>query len=140
MNPAPDYTDHIIGTVPYDVVAPLIKWLNQPICEWPNTRIQLDLPDGRRVRFGHKQYYAIKSPVCATCRAKGVTFLIIAPRNKQKNPKIALVTQDGIMLTRDHIIPRCQGGSSYHDNIQVLCYTCNNKKSITDVHVDVREY
>lgn len=133
-----DYNNRVIAEVPYEVVVSRIKWFDRPINEWPN-RIQIDLPNGIRVRFGYKQFLAIKNPVCVMCGAKGVKFKIIEPKvqrppGHRKNPKLALFTQDDVLLTRDHIIPRCQGGTSDLDNIQVLCCRCNNLKSITDVH------
>lgn len=33
-------------------------------------------------------------------------------------------------LTLDHIIPIADGGGNAYTNFQVLCYSCNNKKSV----------
>tara|TARA_Y100000034_G_scaffold68048_1_gene82169 strand:+ start:1212 stop:1826 length:615 start_codon:yes stop_codon:yes gene_type:complete len=101
--------DRILGEVPYDEVTPFIRWIDQPIAEWPRRRIQFDLADGTRVRISQKQYYAVKSPVCVECGVEGVKFIIVAPLRDGKNPKLALVTQDGILLTRDHIENVTQG-------------------------------
>lgn len=32
------------------------------------------------------------------------------------------------VLTLDHIIPECEGGTSRDDNLQVLCERCNSEK------------
>jgi 5-methylcytosine-specific restriction endonuclease McrA len=138
----PLMADRIIGEVPYDVVAACIPYLNVPIMDWPKKKIQIDLPDGQRVRFQQKQFHAIKNPVCVHCGERGIKFLIVSPprpeknpnRNCQKKPKIMLVTQHDVLLTRDHIHPKCKGGDSHPDNIQVLCETCNNHKSKEDCH------
>lgn len=35
-------------------------------------------------------------------------------------------------LTLDHIIPRCRGGSNMDDNLQALCWNCNELKNQLD--------
>ena len=32
-------------------------------------------------------------------------------------------------LTKDHIVPRWQGGSNHLDNLQLLCWDCHQKKN-----------
>lgn len=32
-------------------------------------------------------------------------------------------------LTLDHIVPRARGGSNRRENLQTLCFVCNNKKA-----------
>lgn len=41
----------------------------------------------------------------------------IVPSNKEAYP-----------LTKDHIIPKCAGGPDSHQNLQCLCYKCNQEK------------
>lgn len=38
-----------------------------------------------------------------------------------------------ITLTADHVIPIARGGSSFIDNIQPLCMTCNQSKSVRTI-------
>ena len=33
-----------------------------------------------------------------------------------------------LMLTKDHIVPRSQGGGDEESNIQTVCWTCNQLK------------
>lgn len=42
--------------------------------------------------------------------------------------KLRLITTNGSFMTLDHIIPKSIGGGSTRDNIQVMCYECNNRK------------
>lgn len=137
----PLMVDRIIGEVSYDDVVACIPCFNLPLEDWKGMKMTFELSDGTRVRITHKQYNGIKNPVCVHCGERGIKFLIVEPRptknpnrNCQKSPKIMLVTQHDVLLTRDHIVPRCQGGGNKLSNIQVLCECCNNKKSITDSH------
>lgn len=36
---------------------------------------------------------------------------------------------EGVMMTRDHIIPKSNGGKDHISNYQLMCYTCNQSKS-----------
>lgn len=41
-----------------------------------------------------------------------------------------------VLLTRDHIIPRIEGGSDDLDNSQCLCFNCNSLKDATSWNLD----
>ena len=34
----------------------------------------------------------------------------------------------GVVLTLDHVTPRCQGGKNSWENLATSCFACNNKK------------
>jgi hypothetical protein len=38
-------------------------------------------------------------------------------------------SQDHVMMTRDHIVPRSSGGPDHIDNYQMMCSPCNKKKA-----------
>lgn len=59
----------------------------------------------------------------------------LALKNKYGN--ICLRCREPKMLTPDHVIPLCNGGSDSIDNIQPLCRSCNSKKWRR--HTDYRE-
>jgi len=41
--------------------------------------------------------------------------------------------QDGLILTIDHIVPRCRGGQNAFDNTITCCSDCNSKKDDLDI-------
>ena len=92
------------------------------------------------------------------CPECGVPYdLPIKKRKKTKKSgykrgKIRRVTRDSIMvrdnheclkcgsdedLTMDHINPVCKGGNSRKENLQTLCYLCNQEKG--DCVIDYRK-
>lgn len=41
-----------------------------------------------------------------------------------------------VLLARDHIVPRCDGGSDDLENSQTLCFNCNSLKNATRLTLD----
>lgn len=138
----PNLEDRIIGEFSYDDVVSCISFFDLPLEDWNGQKLLVDLKDGTRIRFSRKQFMGIKRPVCVHCGERGVKFIIVTAgrpkinprRNCQKPPKALLATQHNVLLTRDHIVPKCQGGGNELSNLQVLCELCNNQKSKEDVH------
>lgn len=46
------------------------------------------------------------------------------------------VTKDFTALECDHIVPRAKGGSDEYDNLQTLCWECNNRKKGKSIDLD----
>jgi 5-methylcytosine-specific restriction endonuclease McrA len=47
--------------------------------------------------------------------------------------------QNYIMMTQDHIIPRCYGGCRWENNLQTMCVHCNHEKKNTFTTDDVKK-
>ena len=48
--------------------------------------------------------------------------------NGNQKPHFNLYTDNGILMTKDHIIPKSYGGTNNKANYQVMCTKCNGKK------------
>jgi 5-methylcytosine-specific restriction endonuclease McrA len=72
-----------------------------------------------------------RSPVCVCCGKKGTLMGLDLPCGHNK-PHLNLyhISRKGkpLLMTRDHIIPRCLGGRNHISNMQTMCTVCNGKK------------
>ena len=113
-----------------------------------------DYPDleGREwsVKMCSQRYSTFqRSLSCACCGITGsVMILEWQLRGDSSDPKVLqphfnlyAVTPDGLVLmTKDHILPKSQGGQDSLDNYQTMCELCNSIKGADQVGVDtVRE-
>lgn len=64
---------------------------------------------------------------CAHCGKVSNSICIF--KNSKKQLVILATTPDKDFLTVDHIVPKSDGGANKIRNKQVLCNTCNQKKS-----------
>ncbi len=64
---------------------------------------------------------------CTFCDRKGAYFLLESHLPDQ-NPHLNLYSEDNVLMTKDHILPRSRGGKNYMRNYQTLCYECNQEK------------
>lgn len=79
--------------------------------------------DSQRVRL------FLENPNCAFCDRKGAYFLLESHLPDQ-NPHLNLYSDDHVLMTKDHIMPKSKGGKNHMRNYQTLCYECNRTREI----------
>lgn len=59
-----------------------------------------------------------------------ITFCLLQTRRHSplKRAHVNFFSKDGVLFTKDHIKPKCLGGSDRLSNLQTMCLECNEKK------------
>lgn len=73
-----------------------------------------------------------KGTTCAICGKKHGQYIGHYQTIKTNCVHIDVYTEDGIMINRDHIIPKSKGGANTIDNLQPTCEPCNSAKGNGD--------
>lgn len=83
---------------------------------------------------------------CACCGITGSVMILEYqlrgnmgdPEFKKPHFNLYAVTQDGlILMTKDHIVPRSEGGEDILSNYQTMCVLCNSLKGSDQVDMEV---
>ena len=89
--------------------------------------------DGDEIKTNSLRYKLFKSKGCdcVVCDMKGEYF--VKERNLDTDPYHFNLygMKDGVevMMTKDHIKARANGGTDHMDNLQPMCYDCNQEKA-----------
>ena len=65
---------------------------------------------------------------CACCGRIGTYFKLKADSKNIERAHFNLFSEEGTLMTKDHIIPRSKGGPDCIENFQTMCEECNKKK------------
>ena len=68
-----------------------------------------------------------KGVKCACCNREGSYFKLDGDVNTKRR-HFNLYSEDDVLMTKDHIIPKSLGGMDIVDNMQPMCVECNVKK------------
>jgi ADP-ribose pyrophosphatase len=79
------------------------------------------------------RYYCFnKNPKCICCGLEGEVLILELHRNqKEKNPHFNFYARQAgqlILMTKDHIVAKANGGRDMRDNLQTMCTICNHLK------------
>jgi len=93
----------------------------------------------------NRKYYSVKcssvrlecfkrNQNCVICKAQGNWWRLEQHKidyEKGNNPNFSLydkLHKPILLMTKDHIIPKSKGGGEEIENMQTMCYPCNQKK------------
>ena len=75
-----------------------------------------------------------KGTKCVCCGREGAYFKLDKGDKKSTTRRhFNLYTADGILMTKDHIVPKAKGGKDCLDNMQPLCEECNHIKADLEI-------
>ena len=66
---------------------------------------------------------------CACCGRVGSYFKLDVNSKNIERAHFNLFSEDGTLMTKDHIIPKSKGGPDCIDNFQTMCQECNKNKA-----------
>lgn len=99
------------------------------------TRKEYAGDDGRTwsVRMNSHRYWTFRRSLkCVVCGIEGTVMSMERTENTGGQPHFNLYAVDGgkrILMTKDHIEPRSEGGHDADGNFQTMCTVCNGLKS-----------
>lgn len=89
-----------------------------------------------RYLIGPKMNLIARTQDCAVCKVKGSHFWL-ERHGRALIPHFNLYAKSyhkhEVLMTIDHIIPLGRGGNNKQDNLQLMCYHCNQMKGHLDV-------
>lgn len=90
----------------------------------------LDLLYTKYKKHRRLEIFANKGVQCVSCHIKGTKLVKrrIHQKKGTSTDHIDLFTQDNILMTVDHKLPKCKKGSENLKNKQPMCSICNEKK------------
>jgi hypothetical protein len=87
-----------------------------------------------KYRFGSKvrkrKRVLMRNPQCAHCGLKGTKWVLSYYPDDNMQIQMTLYSNNNVEMTIDHIMEVCQGGNWCQENLQTLCYACNQRKSL----------
>jgi len=126
---------HLAQFEPDEILAQRRPWDDE-------TKVVFHADDGRRVkvRMNSIRYHLFaRSPACVCCGRAGTVMMLNVHRFYYSRAHFNLYAVEGdklILMTKDHIIPKSQGGTDNLNNLQTLCAKCNNMKGDKDLTLD----
>lgn len=92
--------------------------------------------DGFHVRPISLRYMTFyqKGVKCVSCGKKGTHFKLCGDEATSRR-HFNLYTDDGTLMTKDHIIPKSKGGPNKVFNMQTMCTDCNWAKGNSDPEI-----
>jgi hypothetical protein len=81
------------------------------------------------VRLGSHRLLLLKdNRKCVSCGREGTHFRMERDIG-HIDPHMNLYSDDGILMTKDHVVPKSKGGANSLNNYQTMCEICNSLKA-----------
>ena len=116
------------GPIPLEEVLPHVR-----AGVYPERKVKI-LLRGEQVKVSslRLQTFATHGVKCVKCGIQGAHFLL--ERSTDNIPwhlNLYALREDGVevLMTKDHIQPRSKGGFDRLDNLQPMCFPCNQEKA-----------
>lgn len=113
------------GTYPIDLVLDKVVTPEKTVIE----------VQGVRVKTNSDRYLTFKEKGvrCAHCGIEGQFFALEKnPHEDNETHHFNLYALDGdnneVLMTKDHIVAKANGGLNHLDNYQTMCWACNKRK------------
>lgn len=97
------------------------------------------------INISHPNYnlYTSTAPLhgskCVSCdRVATKAVIFISKTAPVKKGYFHVFSEDNVIFTKDHIIPRAHGGKNVLENYQTMCMTCNQAKGHTLREIDIQ--
>jgi len=91
------------------------------------------------VRMDSSRYFVFKDNLrCVACGIEG-TKMILEKQSASTAPHFNLYAEengDNILMTKDHIVAKANGGENDHSNYQTMCSICNNLKGSAHISLN----
>lgn len=118
------------GQYPLSEILPHIGKLHY-LCKYSTGQSQVRMRSERMKLIARQQD-------CQCCGLKGQFFALELGGCFSPHFNLYGINQQGheVLLTADHIKPRCKGGKSKSDNLQLLCCHCNSKKGSEEISLE----
>lgn len=92
------------------------------------------------VRMNSHRYFLFReNNICVSCGLQGDRFVLEKPPG-DTYPHFNLygVENDSyVLMTKDHVFPKCLGGKDHHSNYQTMCSICNGLKGHDQIPIHV---
>lgn len=125
---------NVLAEYPVDQILPLLNVPNEK--GHINDKERIEIPvNGKvyRVKVNTLRLRCFTGAIhCAECNIVGAVFrLELDPTSNASSPHFNMYAKkddEYILMTQDHILPRSKGGKDHLNNLQTMCYVCNERK------------
>lgn len=119
----------ILGIYSIEEVFYMLEHNEKVLIDKHNPKASSIIVNGKFVRVNSQRYELFsKNITCVHCGKIGTHFKLISTADNPERAHFDLFSDDDILFTKDHIIPKSKGGKDILSNYQTMCVNCNKEK------------